>query len=127
MTGLSVNENAVPQKTDADFTSTDIRILEAGASQQIEANTFLSPVDASIAKRSKERILNVSKNALTTLSDKKAVFSEGNLGAGVKMQFAGIDKKAILTHDCGIKSTNEEAWLFPFKNCMADSAGLGQL
>lgn len=123
----NIRENQLPEKTSVDLTNTDVRVLESGASQQMDANTFLSTVDASIAKRSKERVLNVSKEAFTTVSDKKAVSSEGNLGAGIKMQFAGIDKKAILTHDCGVKSTDEEAWMFPFKNCMADSNGLGQL
>ena len=36
MTGLSLNENAVTLKTDTDFTDTEIRIVEDGASQRME-------------------------------------------------------------------------------------------
>lgn len=127
MTGLNVNENAVTLKTTTDLTDTEVRILEDGASQRTTADTLLSETDASVRKRQRQRSLNVTSQALAIGSDKKAVSAEGNLGAGVKLSFDGIDKKAILTHDCGIKSTDSEAWMFPYINCMADSNGLGQL
>ena len=127
MTGLSVNENAVTLKTDTDFANTEIRIVEDGASQRITANNLLAPTDASVIKRSKKRILNVTTEALRIGSDKKAVSAEGNLGAGVKMQWDGIDKKAILTFDNGMPSTDAESYLFPFINGYTDANGLGQL
>jgi hypothetical protein len=127
MIGLNVNENAVTLKATTDLSNTEVRILESGSSQRISASNLLAGTEATVAKKSKKRITNVTTEAIRIGSDKKAVSAEGNLGAGLKMQWDGIDKKAILTFDCGMPSTYPEAYLFPFINGLTDANGLGQL
>jgi hypothetical protein len=127
MTGLNVNENDVTLKSTTDLSNTEVRILESGASQRITASNLLAGTETTVAKKAKKRITNVTTEAIRIGSDKKAVAAEGNLGAGLKMQWDGIDKKAILTFDCGLPSTDPEAYLFPFINGLTDANGLGQL
>ena len=71
-------------------------------------------------------VTNVGGKAIEIISDRKAVASEGNLGAGLLMSWGEVDRKAIISFNNGMFSHDASAWQIPFWNMFRDSAGKGQ-